>query len=213
MANVTHSSLTGSNLHEGKGVASATDDYVPTVTSGATVFKKLTHVNLATTGNPFGAQLFHVRDGAALSLASAAWRTRVLTTSVTNEITSASLASNQITLPAGTYFIDAFLTGRHTATLNNSSSNPAAQARLRDITSGADILYSNVAMLYLYESGGGGTMGSGATFPLALKGRFTLSGSTVLELQTYHTSGTMDSFEVVSGIPIINTQAYIWKIS
>jgi len=39
---------------------------------------------------------------------SGAWRTRDLNTSVANTITSASLASNQITLPAGTYVITAY---------------------------------------------------------------------------------------------------------
>lgn len=213
MANVAHSTLTGSNLHENKGVSSATDNTVATAVSGATVWAKLTASNLQTTGNPFGAQLFHVRDSAALSLSSGSWQTRPITTSVTNEITSASLSTNQITLPSGTYFIDALLTGRIVQTLNNSSSSPGCQARLRNITAGSDILYSNVASNYLYDSGTGGTIGSGATFPLILKGRFTLAGSTVLELQTYHTSGTLDSQEIVSGIPIINTQAYVWKVA
>ena len=39
---------------------------------------------------------------------SGAWRTRDLNTSVANTITSASLSSNQITLPAGTYAITAY---------------------------------------------------------------------------------------------------------
>lgn len=44
-----HSALTGSNLHENKGVASASDNYVATATSGATVWKKITAANVDTT--------------------------------------------------------------------------------------------------------------------------------------------------------------------
>jgi len=186
---------------------------VATAVSGATVWAKLTHSNLQTTGNPFGAQLLHVRDGGTLSLSSGSWQTRSITTSVTNEITSASLAANQITLPAGTYFIDAILTGRVRASLNNSASDAGGQARLRNITAGSDILYSNVGYIWVYDSGTGGTTGGGSTVPFFIKGRFTLSGSTVLELQTYYTAGTIESAEMVSGIPIINTQAYVWKVA
>ena len=39
---------------------------------------------------------------------SGAWRTRDLQTTGLNQITGASLASNQITLPAGTYVVDAY---------------------------------------------------------------------------------------------------------
>jgi hypothetical protein len=53
-------------------------------------------------------QILHVRDEKTAGTAggdfnSGAWRTRTLNTVVTNTIASASLSSNQITLPAGTY--------------------------------------------------------------------------------------------------------------
>jgi len=43
---------------------------------------------------------------------SGAYRTRVLNKVLTNEISGASVASNQITLPAGTYFIEAQSPGK-----------------------------------------------------------------------------------------------------
>ncbi len=58
------------------------------------------------------ADLLHVRDekpnqtDGGGSTASA-WNVRTLNTTLTNEISGASLGSNQITLPAGTYFIEA----------------------------------------------------------------------------------------------------------
>lgn len=44
-----HSTLTGSELHENKGAASASNDTVATATAGATVWKKLTTANLDST--------------------------------------------------------------------------------------------------------------------------------------------------------------------
>jgi hypothetical protein len=54
-----HSSLTGAELHENKGAAAASDDQVATVTSGATVWKKLTTDNLDTSS------IFAVNGGSA----------------------------------------------------------------------------------------------------------------------------------------------------
>jgi len=212
MANVTHASMSGSNLHENKGVSSASDDTVATATSAATVWKKLTHANLQTTGNPFGAQLFHVRDSAQLSLSVSSWQTRVLSTSVTNEITSASLASNQLSLPAGTYFIEA-ICNQHVgaASFNNSSGTPKCQARLRNITAGSDILYSNTAAGYYQLQN---SVTGGMVYPTVciIQGRFTLAGTTTLEIQTYADASVCQGpSEITSGIPIINTQVFIWK--
>ena len=58
----------------------------------------------------FETALLHVRDEKAAAAhggasTSGSFLTRTLNTSVTNEITGASLASNQITLPSGTYYI------------------------------------------------------------------------------------------------------------
>lgn len=213
MANVAHSTLTGSNLHENKGVASASDNTVATASSGSTVWQKLTHNHLTTTGNPFGAQLFHIRDGGALSLSAASWQTRPLTTIVTNEISSASLTSNQISLPAGTYHIQSNITGR--LIMAYSTSN-YIQARLRNITTSADLLYSNVINhtgSLSFNAGAGVSVNTNLTASVPVAGRFTLAGTSTLEIQTYHSTGTQDSAEVVSGIPIINTQLYIWKIA
>jgi hypothetical protein len=44
MAN--HADLTGAELHENKGAATATDNFVATVTTGATVWKKITPSNI-----------------------------------------------------------------------------------------------------------------------------------------------------------------------
>ena len=206
MANVAHSSLTGSNLHETKGMASATDDYVLTATSGAGVYKKLTHVNLTTTGNPFGAQLFHTRHAPSSgtgsdSLISGSWNTRTIGTSVTNEITSASLASNQLTLPAGTYFIQGW------ATLYTSTGATIGKIRLRNITGSATLLVGT--NIYL-ASGSSNIASSGIQ---CIQGRFTLAGSTVCELQNYVTSSCAGGTPISSGEIENYVDLCVWKVS
>lgn len=112
----------------------------------------------------------HVRDEKASgtqggTATAQTWNTRTLNTSKTNTIVGASLSSNQITLPAGTYEYD--------------GTAPAAQcdehkARLYNVTDGVII-----------------DVGSGEFAPTAassvsrsvLRGTFTLSATKVLELQ------------------------------
>lgn len=171
MANVAHSTLTGSNLHENKGVASATDNHVATAVSGATVWAKLTASNLTGTGNAFGAQLLHCQerktvDGGAITATT--WTTRQLTDAVTNEISSASLATYQISLPAGTYFAQC------SATLQSEAG--AHKIRLYNITDAAVILSG----MPLRNNNGAPT----GSISLA-NGRFTLSGTKTIELQHY----------------------------
>jgi hypothetical protein len=116
-------------------------------------------------------RLLHVQDqkspGTAGGTAtSGAWRTRTLNTAVTNEIAGASLASNQITLPAGTYEIDA--------------EAPAGickghRAKLYDTTHSTDILLGTSEFS---ESASGGVWSKSR-----IRGRFTLSSQSVLEIQ------------------------------
>ena len=78
---------------------------------------------------PFASQLLHVQDQKSPTTNGGAsvvgFQTRNLNTILTNEITGASLSSNQITLPAGTYYIDAEVPGyrctRHNAHLKNDT--------------------------------------------------------------------------------------------
>lgn len=97
---------------------------------------------------------------------SGAWRTRVLNTVVTNTIAGASLASNQITLPAGTYEIDAlapaFQVSRH-------------KAALYDTTGAAYLLYGT--------SEATASVGTDASTLSYVRGRFTIAVQSVLELR------------------------------
>ncbi len=116
--------------------------------------------------------LLHIRDEKAQNtnggtFTLGAWRTRDLNTVKTNEITGASLAANQITLPAGTYYVEwsapAYRVTQH-------------QSKLYDITGAADLIIGTSE----FNDGA-----DAVTNKSIGKGRITLAGITVIELQHY----------------------------
>lgn len=113
-------------------------------------------------------QIMHVYDKKSANggtFTSGAWRTRDLNTIGINTINGASLASNQITLPAGAYFIQA------TAPAQGVSGH---QARLFNVTTSTTLAYgqNHFSVDYAYTS-------SAST----ISAHVTLSTSTVIELQ------------------------------
>lgn len=116
--------------------------------------------------------LLHVRDEksagtAGGGAAATTWNLRTLNTELTNEITGASLASNQITLAAGTYEIRATAPARKV---------DRHKLRLQNITDASTELVGMSAHATSIDSGV--TMAS-------LFGRFTLTATKVLELQHF----------------------------
>ncbi len=90
----------------------------------------------------FGAQLLHVRDEKAAgtnggSFTSGSWVTRDLNMVKTNEITGASLTTNQITLPVGNYFIIARAPARSVS---------KHKMRWRNVTDGTDIVHGTTSV-------------------------------------------------------------------
>lgn len=94
-----------------------------------------------------------------------AYRTRPINTTITNNITGCSLASNQITLPAGTYIVQCFVyasvVGQHKANLQNITDSS---------TTIFGIGYNTIAA-------------SGVSGPSIIQGYFTITGSKVFEVQ------------------------------
>lgn len=130
------------------------------------------------------------------SSVSGSFETRDLNTAVFNGITGASLASNQITLPAGTYYIDAsapaFEAGAH-------------RVRWRNVTDGSDVLYGTS------EENGSDRIGQTRSF---VAGRFTIAGSKAFELQ--HRVGASQSItghgQANGWATEIYTDVKIWKV-
>jgi len=118
--------------------------------------------------NPNG--LLHVRDEKASGTAggtatSGSFQTRVLNTSKVNTIAGAALASNQITLPAGTYYVEA--------------SAPAVvcdshQARLYNVTDSAELVLGTSEFSVNTDS---------VQTKSTVTGQFTLTATKVVELQ------------------------------
>ena len=174
-----------------------------TVTAAKIVDGTITAAKLTDLANPFGKELLHVRDEKANNTAggtatSGSFQTRTLNTSVTNEISGASLASNQITLPSGTYFIiasaPAYSINRH-------------KAKLRNTTDSSDTIIGTTEWCYnTYE-------GSNRSFVI---GRFTIASQKVFELQHFVGSTTATSgFGLATNASVIEvySDVQIWKVA
>lgn len=114
-------------------------------------------------------QVIHVRDQKAAgtnggTFTSGAWRTRDLNTTLVNTISGASLATNQVTLPAGTYEVIASAP---------SVDTNGHQARIYNVTGAATLINGTTAF-----NSGAGTSAASLVF-----GRFTLTATSLIELQ------------------------------
>ena len=153
----------------------------------------------------FESQLLHVRDEKASGSdggtnTASTFDTRTLNTVLTNEISGASLSSNQITLPSGTYFIHA--------------SAPAfmisqSRLRLRNITD------SSTTLLGENNTADSSVASSCISFVI---GRFTIASSKTFELQhigrVQRGSGQGFGLGVASfGITEVFAQVLIWKVA
>ena len=176
-----------------------------TGTKDSTTFLRGDNSFAVPAGSKFGTALLHVRDEKASGTAgggvsSGSWITRTLNTSVTNEISGASLSSNQITLPSGTYYIHA------SAPANRVNQH---KAKLRNTTDSSDTILGTSEYC---ESGYPNTTHS------FVVGRFTIASSKTFELQqrvassetTYNIGlGVASSFSVVE----VYTDVRIWKVA
>lgn len=148
------------------------------------------------------APLYHVRDEEANNTAgggssATTQHTRVLNTEVTANIDGASLSSNQVTLPAGTYFIIA-----------RAPAHQAAQHKVR-WRNVSDSVTEIVGSSVLGVAANNGHQHS------HLSGEFTISAEKTFELQHYITSAkATDGLGVPtnSGDVEVYAEAYIWKI-
>jgi hypothetical protein len=206
MANVEHNTLTGAALHEPKGVAAASANTVYAADgAGSGSWTTLGNSSLASAAKAFQAQLLHVRDVEASSSAggtftSGAWRTRTLNTAATNEISGASLSSNQITLPSGTYFIIARAPGY------NCGEHAIKWYNVTDTT---DTIVGSAAFTLSSDAGVKITTDS------VLSGRFTIGAQKTFELQ-HRCSDTSSTNGLGRGLSFgtcVFAEALIWKVA
>jgi hypothetical protein len=129
---------------------------------------------------------------------SGSWFQRTLNTVRFNNISGASLASNQITLPAGTYYIRACSTGMGTNEF---------RGLLYDVTGSANLVVGTTAQ--------SDQNSSGATVCSRIEGQFTLAVQSQIELRhrCYSTLATvgLGSSGGNWGIPEVYSTVYIQK--
>jgi hypothetical protein len=155
-------------------------------------------------GGIFESQLLHVRDekssgtGGGNSSASTD-NERDLNTVVTNEITGASLSSNEITLPTGTYYISARIPAYRTGVFRGHLYNTAD---------------SSIEILGTSEKNGIFDDDSTAGF---ITGRFTISAQKTFKIRHYTndstTAGTAFGQPVNDGRAEVYTDVQIWKVA
>lgn len=130
---------------------------------------------------------------------SGAWRTRDLNTEQSDAGGHASVASNQITLAAGTYIVKASCPAVYV---------DSHQARLYDITNTAllltgtsDVTGSGLATVFCTRS--------------LIAGKITLAGSTVIEVQHYcQTTRNTNGLGVAANFGVeVYTVAEFWKVA
>ncbi len=167
--------------------------------SAAIVSTKLSGVQ-----GKFESALLHVRDERSANtgygtITAGSFQTRTLNTVITNEISGASLASNQITLPSGTYYIHAsyggYKTERH-------------KSKLRNITDSSDTIIGTS------EFTNTGIDAQTRTFVI---GRFTIAAQKTFELQHRINSsaggGQDGGVESNHGVTEVYADVQIWKIA
>jgi hypothetical protein len=212
---VTHASLTGSDLHEPKGIENATAGQVY-VADGAGSGDWTT----TSSDNAFSNAFAHYREqqssGVSSNLTTSnSWTLVPLNTEVFDNI-GLTLASNAIALPSGTYHVKA------TVPLNMSSSPRLAKARIYNITDGASLIVGPAirgqqTTVSSLSSGGqtiSNTVTNEDTVSVSLEGRFTLGASKTVGLQVI-TSASTAKFPpfTASGVEEVYSELYIWKIA
>lgn len=169
----------------------------------SSAWNDFTNVTAPTTSNLQAAVFEHsLANGTVGGTATtAAWSTRTLNSTASNTITGCSLASNQITLPVGTYLVSF-----HQALVQAS----AAQSRIKVISGTAtpDPILAGVFTGYAADSGG--------QTPGTLEGQYgttailTVTATAVIELQYWVTgsAGGTSALGVVSAEPTGSNEVY-----
>ena len=177
--------------------ATGTTNQVLRMNSGATALEFAT-----VSGTTFGSALLHVRDEKANgtnagTFTSGSYVKRDLNTTLTNEISGASISSSVITLPAGTYYIIASAPQLYVA---------SHKIKLRNTTDGSDTLIGTTE----YANPSADTTRS------FVAGRFTIAGQKNFELQHRCSTTVADfgfGYRASFGDIEVYTDVQIWKVA
>jgi hypothetical protein len=171
-----------------------------TIPSGATITNSGTATGF---GGAFESQLLHVRDEKSANTAGGSSSAttdnqRDLNTVVINQITGASLSSNVITLPAGTFFIIA------SSPSNRGGTNRAHLFNTAD---------SSIQLLGTSENTQTADTTPTRSF---INGRFTIAAQKTFTIRHYTTSDKADNglgIQANDGRTEVYTDVQIWKVA
>lgn len=226
MANVEHSTLTGTDLHESKGVAAAANNRVyVTNGAGSGAFSQVPAAAIAAAGVlVFQSQFYHIRDERSSgtdgdTLTTSSWNTRTLNTEVTDDLTITT-SGNQMSLVAGTYYIEA-VAAAHFAGTANPINNPTftSKLRLRNVTDSTTLVNGLGARWYHTDQSGADAESVDAQLTAFLSGRFTLAGTKLVELQNWVKNSiatspvTKGGKAISSGENEVYVDVRLWKLS
>ena len=202
MADIEHSTITDPNIHEPKGIAAATADRIY-VADGAGSGDWTDIDDYITAVNWTMNDLINVRYESNTSevIEAESWTQRGLNQTKKNNLASASLSSNRISLPAGTYYIDASVPV-------SLDVNPLAltvhKAKLYNVTGAADLVIGTVNTAFLSTAS-------------LVKGVFTLASTSNVEIrswssedcESYYKGDLSSEGSAVS----VGTEVVIWRIA
>lgn len=215
MSNVEHSTITDPNVHEPKGIVAATANqlYVSDG-SGSGAWTDAGDIVVTTSGS-FNSDIEVIRTESSAGFTNGnAWEDRTTSwTTTTNNIGSASVSSYTISLPSGTYAVEAVAS--FYPEVNNAQNNVYAQLRLRDVTSNTTLVKGMSLRIPCFQppSPSVDVVGGGQAI---LKGRFTIASTKNVRLQQYITvaSELYDSATAaLTGETPPSSWMRIWKIS
>jgi hypothetical protein len=205
MANVAHSTLTGANLHEPKGIAAATADKVY-ISDGA---GSGAWTATSTIPGIFGSALFVVADEKTAGTnnsdiaSGSVWHTRTLNTTRLNQITGASLSSNALSLPAGTYYCRVAVP----TYIQTNGGTILAKSRLYNNTDASNLLVGQT----FYSVCDGASI-VGATHVGIIEGTFTLGSTKSVIVQSICSTASAILGGGFSTTEVYTTASF-WKIA
>jgi hypothetical protein len=131
----------------------------------------------------------------------------VLNATKTNEVAGASLAGNQLTLPAGIYFAEGMCIGNGQG-FNNTWT---MKARLRDVTNSVTLTLGSNDLAQVIPTGADASNNS-VTVKSFMRGKFTLVSATTVEFQAWSTGAPNGGNALGSGEVEIYTDLVLWKV-
>ena len=167
---VTAAKLNNDIISGSTELASEPADTDEFLVSDAGTLKRIDYSLIKSSAGAYESQLLHVRDEKSANTAggaftSGSWQTRTLNTVMTNEISGASLSSNQVTLPSGTYYLHAGARG-YTVNVN--------KLKWYNTSDSSDVLIGDQAR---------SDSSANANAFVSVMGRFTISAQKTFELQ------------------------------